>query len=78
MGFFSGFGKWKSSLSAMSLGRVLAVMGAGTLGQRVTLLLGFGVIVFALFQALPWFAIALGGALLCWFAVRDFDRMNPQ
>ncbi len=81
MGFFSGFsklGKLKSSLTAMSFARVLAVMGAGTLGQRVTLLLGTGIIVFAIFQALPWFGMAIGGALLCWFAVRDFDRLNPQ
>ena len=78
MGLFSGFGRWKSALGAMSCLRVLAVMGAGTLGQRVTLLIGLGVIVFALFQALPWFALALGGGILCWFAVRDFDRMNPQ
>ncbi len=83
MGLFGSFGRWKSSLATMSLAtmslaRVLAVMGAGTLGQRVTLLIGLGVIVFALFQALPWFALALGGAILCWFAVRDFDRMHPQ
>lgn len=78
MGLFSGLGKWKTSLSTMSLARVLAVMGAGSLGQRVTLLLGIGVVVFALFQALPWFAVALGGGILCWFAVRDFDRMNPS
>lgn len=78
MGLLSGFGKWKSSLNAMSFARVLAVMGAGTLGQRVTLLLGLGVIVFALFQALPWFGLAVLGGALCWLAVRDFDKLNPQ
>jgi hypothetical protein len=78
MEFFTGFGRWKSSLGTMSLARILAVMGAGTLGQRVTLLVGAGVIAYASFQALPWFGLAFGGGLLCWFAVRDFDRMNPR
>ncbi len=78
MGLFSRLTNWKSSLGTMSFARVLAVMGAGTLGQRVTTLLGVGAVVFALFQALPWFGIALGGMILCWFAVRDFDRTNPQ
>lgn len=78
MGLFGNFGRWKSTLGAMSFARALAVMGAGTLGQRVTLLIGLGVVAYCAFQALPWFALAFGGGLLCWFAVRDFDRMNPR
>ena len=58
--------------------RWLAVLASGTLGQRVTLTLGLGVAAFALFKALPWFALAAAGFVLCWFAVRDFDRMQRK
>ena len=54
--------------------RVLNVLVGGTLGQRTVLVLGIGVVVFALFKSLLWLALVLGGWVLCYFAVRDFER----
>jgi hypothetical protein len=31
-----------------------------------------------MFQALPWFALALVGVALCWMAWRDFSRSNEK
>jgi hypothetical protein len=53
-------------------------MGGGTLGQRVTFTLGVGVIFYALFQSLPWAALALFGGALCWLALHDFVRMHDK
>jgi hypothetical protein len=58
--------------------RLLALLTTGTLAQRVTVVLGVGVFLFAMFQALPWFALALCGAGLCWLAWRDFTRTDGK
>jgi len=58
--------------------RLLALLTSGSLAQRVTVTLGVGIVFFAMFQALPWFALALLGVALCWLAWRDFVRMNDK
>ena len=44
----------------------------------MTVVLGLGLFFFAMFQALPWFALALAGAALCWLAWRDFSRTDEK
>ena len=58
--------------------RLFALLTTGTLAQRVTVVVGLGVLFFAMFQALPWFALALVGVTLCWMAWRDFTRSNEK
>lgn len=78
MGLFSRLARVRSSFRGATPARVLALMSGGTLGQRVTFTLGVGVIFFALFQSLPWVALALFGGALCWIALRDFVRMHDK
>lgn len=78
MGLFSRLARVRSTFRGATPARVLALMGGGTLGQRVTFTLGVGVIFYALFQSLPWAALALFGGALCWLALHDFVRMHDK
>ena len=78
MGLFTRLARVRSSFRGATPARLLALMATGTLGQRVTFTLGVGVVFFALFQSLPWVALALFGGALCWLALRDFVRMHEK
>jgi len=78
MGLFTRLARVGSSFRGSSPARLLALITTGTLGQRVTFTLGVGVVFFALFQSLPWVALAVGGGFLCWLALRDFVRMHDK
>jgi hypothetical protein len=78
MGLFTRLARVRSSFRGATPARLLALIATGTLGQRVTFTLGVGVIFFALFQSLPWVALALFGGALCWLALRDFVRMHEK
>ena len=78
MGLLKGLARVRSTFRGATPARLLALIATGTLGQRVTFVLGVGVILFALFQSLPWVALGLLGAALCWLALLDFVRMNDK
>lgn len=78
MGLFTRLARVRSSFRGATPARLLALIATGTLGQRVTFTLGVGVVFFALFQSLPWVALALFGGALCWLALRDFVRMHEK
>ena len=78
MGLFSRLARVRSTFRGATPARLLALIATGTLGQRVTFTLGVGVIFYALFQSLPWVALGLLGAGLCWLALHDFVRMHDK
>jgi len=78
MRLLSRLARLGSPLRGSTPARFVALLTTGTLGQRVTVVLGIGVVFFAAFQALPWFALAALGLALCWLALRDFLRMHDK
>lgn len=64
----------KDALRAATPTRLISVFAGGTLGQRTVLLLGIGIAAFAIFKSLIWVALGVAGWILCYFAVRDYER----
>jgi hypothetical protein len=78
MRFFSRAQDAKEAIKATTPARLVSVFAGGTLGQRSVLLLGLGAVAFAVFKSLIWVALAVGGWVLCFFAVRDYERTEQS
>ena len=76
MGLFHRANQAKDAIQATTPARIVSVLAGGSLGQRSVLLVGLGVVAFSLFKSLLWVALAVGGWMLCYFAVRDYERTN--
>lgn len=76
MGLFRRAQQARDAVRVTTPARLVGVFAGGTLGQKTVLVLGIGLIAFAVFKSIIWVAMALAGWLLCFFAVRDFERMQ--
>ena len=73
-GFFHKAQQAREALRVATPTRIISVFAGGTLGQRTVLLMGLTAMVFAVFKSLIWVALAVAGWVLCYFAVRDYEK----
>ena len=66
----------KGTLRAATPMRLVSVLAGGTLGQRAVAVIGLVLMAYAIMESLVWVAMLLGGFLLCFFAVRDYERTH--
>lgn len=69
-----GTEKIKQALRFTRLGDSVAVVLKGNLGQRAAVLVGLGMIAFAVYWSWQWGALILGGWLLCYLGLYDYER----
>ena len=70
--------KVKEAVRVTTPARVIAVLAGGTLGQRAVATIGIAVLVFAVLKSLTWVALMAAGWLLCYFAIRDYERTQES
>ena len=56
--------------------RLTGVMVKGSLGQKVTVVIGTLFILFGIYKAFQWILLATAGYLLVYLAFKDFDRCS--
>ena len=78
MGIFDRAGKVKDAVRVTTPARVVSVLAGGSLGQRAVATIGIAVIVFAVLKSLTWVALLAAGWLLCYFAIRDYERSQEE
>jgi hypothetical protein len=69
-------GKVRQAVRSTTPARVVGVLVGGTLGQRAVATLGLATAAFAVVKSVPWVGMILAGWLLCFFAVRDYERAH--
>lgn len=73
-----GASKVKDAVSVTTPARFISVLVGGSLGQRAVGTVGLAVMVFAVLKSLTWVALLAGGWLLCYFAIRDYERSQGE
>lgn len=73
MGFASLFQGLKSFLQLNFFTRAAGIMLKGSLGQKVTVVMGCLGFLFGLYMAFKWILISTAGTILIYLAFRDFD-----
>ena len=78
MNLFERASDVKGAIRTTTPARVVSVLAGGTLGQRVVTTLGLVAVAFAIYQSLIWGIMLVGGWMLCFFAIRDYERLNSM
>jgi hypothetical protein len=78
MGMLGQAEKVRSAVKATVPVRLVAVLAGGSLGQRAVATIGLAVVVFAVLKCLTWVALVVGGWILVYFAIRDYERSQEQ
>ena len=78
MGLFGHADKVRNAVRVTTPARLVSLLAGGTLGQRAVATVGLAVIVFAVIKSLTWVALMLAGWLLCYFAIRDYERSQAE
>lgn len=77
MGLFDQAEKVRSAVKVTTPARLVSVLAGGSLGQRAVAVIGLFAIALAIFKSLLWVGLVAAGWLLCYFAIRDYERSHP-
>ncbi len=76
--FFGRVHKVKEAAKVTTPARLVSVLAGGSLGQRAVAVIGLAAVIVAVLRSLTWVALAVAGWLLCYLAVRDYERTGSS